>query len=123
VPVQSRAGSGTSLACSMGRQGVQGSRSNQAGVTSGLSGPGFEGAETGRISDASQSTSLRAPVLAHTIQNIPMEGNVWLTLPLCKSLPSCHASMSSPCVTSSHVRMVDPLVAATAGSFPVQVDL
>ncbi|BAS18643.1 hypothetical protein AHiyo8_pI69470 (plasmid) [Arthrobacter sp. Hiyo8] len=68
------------------------------------------------ISDASTSTSLRAPVLEHTIQNIPMVGKVWLTVPLCKSLPSCHASISSPCVSASHVRMIDSLVAATVGS-------
>jgi hypothetical protein len=59
-------------------------------------GPGFGEAAIRMISDASRSTSLRTPVLAHTIQNIPMVGKVWLTLPLCKSLPSCQASMWSP---------------------------
>jgi hypothetical protein len=74
------------------------------------------------ISDASKSTSFRAPVLAHTIQNIPIEGTVWLTLPLCRSLPPCHASMSSPYIRASHVRIVDSWAAATAGSFSGQFD-
>jgi hypothetical protein len=54
------------------------------------------GADGRRMTSASTSISLRAPVLESTIQNKSIDATVWLTRPRWNSLPLCHASISSP---------------------------